>query len=146
PEDGSPIVLDFGKRNSVQIMDDLVAQRPKYTWSYANGFYDVYPREAKDSLSQVMVKSFSLDRVVFYKVDDTINALPEVRGWLSERKLVRNEAYLGSISPAPKQPLSLDLAHVPFRVILNRLSQECGTQLWTILRRDPSHKISIEYF
>jgi|ERR1700735_273531 len=131
--DNGPVKLDIADKNVVGILNDIVQQCPAYEWSFEDGVYDVYPKDQRSSLSNVTVRQFAIRNVTPNDASQTLSSLPEVRNWLSEHGLTRQEFYTGPRWKSHER-ISLELDNVQIRRILNNLMAKVGNTQWTIVR------------
>jgi hypothetical protein len=134
------IVLDLNHKTVAEILDNLISQRPDYTWTQADGFYDIFPRAKEESLSQVTIRTFSLTEASPRAASDRINDIAEVQAWLTSRGLTRTTLTSGVPWPRSTHPITFTLTNVPFRSVMNRLANEVGDTRWDIERGDPQSK------
>lgn len=131
--DEGPVRLDPAGTDVVHIFNNIVEQRPAYEWTFENGVYDVYPKDEKQNLSGVVIRKFAIQDLTPADASQMLTELPEVRNWLGERGLKRQEFYTGPRWKSHEK-MSFELENVAFRTILNELMRRAGDTRWTVSR------------
>ena len=130
---------------TVQTLNHLVEQRPEFVWKQlSDGTCDLYPN-AKDNLSDLMLKNYAVKDATLAEASRALNSLPEFQSWLSTRKVTRREFQTGP-SWNPDQRMALDLTDVPLRTVLNKLIKTFDLTNWTIARYGDKKEYIAIYF
>lgn len=154
-DDATAATADLSSKDIRSALDSLVAHKPTCTWSLEDGVYDFYPRSQTEALSDLSITSFVLSNGTLEEARDALFDLPEVRNWLSQHGAIRNAGQNGSLFVVPgvrpePQRVSLSLANVQLRSILNQLIMKFSREQWVIghvVRREYGkdvHYVSIE--
>jgi len=141
--DNTPVTLVLSGTDAARVFENLVAQRPAYAWRLEGGVYDLYPKIAAQSASDLVVQSYVLNDATRADALDAIGRLPEFQRWLSAQRATRQE-FIVSTSHSPKQRdqrISLVVGDTSLRNILNQLIKTFGDESWIIDR----HGDNMEY-
>jgi hypothetical protein len=133
-KDNSTITLDLSSVTIEPVLNRLTAPKTSYTWSLKDGVYDVYPKSNSHSILDVMIRTFSIDKVTPEQASRAISDLPEVKEWLATQRVVRREYQVGSTKSNTQSRISLTVTGVTLRSVLNLLNQELETPEWIVVR------------
>jgi hypothetical protein len=145
PEDDllkdSTITIQMGNGTLKDILNEVVNQKPFYTWEAKDGVINVFPKDGnRDPLLQAILETklerFSIkegtSRIKFresvIKSSELQNIL-EANGVTSE-----NEIFSTRDMTALGRGFSLDVSNTTVRLILNRVIKESETKYWIINR------------
>jgi hypothetical protein len=141
--DDTPVTLVLSGTDVARVFENLVVQRPSYAWRLEGGVYDLYPKLADQSASDLVIQSFVLSNATRADASDAISRLSEFQQWLSAQHATRQE-FIVSTSHSPKQRdqrISLVMGNTSLHNILNPLIKTFGDESWTIDR----HGDNMEY-
>jgi hypothetical protein len=132
--DRAAVILDFERDSLETTLNRLVAQKTDYKWTLRNSVYYVTPKNIRDSLLDVRVKSFSVAGLTPEGASAALSAVPEVKAWLRKHGVRRHELEVGSSSEKSNPRLSVSLKNTTVRDILNQLILKADRTNWTVVR------------
>jgi hypothetical protein len=129
-----PIRIAFEKGTLTQVLDAIVAAEPHYTWRETDGVINVLPRENVDPFLDVFISRFEVRRVTPNKANQELMRAREVKRWMAHAGIQEGNFSRFPIAEGPGRDISLDLANVTVRTVLNRILTAGGGWYWSYLR------------
>jgi hypothetical protein len=145
-KDLQPINLDLSAKSIEAVLRQLTNQKPDYSWSLNEGVYDVYPKSRPDSILDVKIHEFSIENAPSKDAAELVGQIPEVKEWLSSRRVTRREFQVGPSVRSSEKLVTLSFKDVTFRTIFNRLIREFGIEDWMVARYGPKQEYIGIYF
>lgn len=133
-QDSTPVSLNLSAATIDPVLNELIHQKPGYVWTSERGVYDIRPKSNRDSILDVVVKTYSVNNATPEQASKAISELPEVREWLAKRRVTRRELETAPPHETPGIRISLNLSGVTLRAVLNSLVQQFGRSNWIALR------------
>jgi hypothetical protein len=138
PENAKPggVQIDMKAGTVADVLDAIVSADPRYTWEELDGVENVFPKEHRGSLPDVVVASLSAKNVDCREALHQLLKSPEVEGWVAATGVTLREP------PSTTTPrvngggiiYSLTLANRSIREVLNSLLGFSGSNFWTYYR------------
>jgi hypothetical protein len=129
-----PIQIAFEKGTLAQVLNAIVAVESRYTWRETDGVINVLPRENVDPFLDVFISRFEVRRVA---PDKAIRELMRTRGvkrWMAHGGIQERNFSGFPIAEGSERNISLDLANVAVRTVLNRILTAGGVWYWSSFR------------
>lgn len=136
--DRHPISVNVHRGKVADVLNAIVEQQRGFRWGVINGVVNIGARQNANSLVDLRISHFRIDRASFDQIYTSIDLLPEVKKWLEDNHLAEHGARVvtGAVSPGqPFKPLvSVDLQNVTLREILNSIIKCAGYHAWSVSR------------
>jgi hypothetical protein len=117
------------------VLNALVGAAPAYIWEEVDGVVNVSPREKEDSLPNVAVRSFEVENLNSNDALRRLTNTREVQRWLKRTGLEQKDFSTFPITDGGRsRTLSLALANVTVKTILNAILTGSGRYYWTYFR------------
>ena len=145
--DNHPFDLDTAPDLIAPVLDQLVRQKPAYSWGIVDGVYNLYPKTNANSVLEIRVRSYAIHTESLARASEEINRIPEVAEWLAKQGVRRREIEVGgpnnTVSDAP---VSVTLNQVTLRTVLNALVKGFRCSNWTVVRYGDTRQFLAIYF
>jgi hypothetical protein len=128
PQLNAPIRLDMGT-DVVVALNSLISQKGTYRWTMEDSVYWVRPKA--ESLSEIPIRTFSINDATRAEVSQALNSLPEVQTWLASHHETRRE-LINQSTYRDQTRKSLSLSGVSLGTVLNQLIIAFSDQRWAI--------------
>lgn len=136
--DRRPISVNVHGGEVADVLNAIMVQQRGFRWGVINGVVNIGPRQNANSIVDLRISHFRIDRASFDQINPAIDLLPEVKKWLEDNHLAEHgtRAVTGAVSPGqPFKPLvSVDLRDVTLREILNSIIKCPGYHAWSVSR------------
>jgi len=111
------------------ILNALITNDPRYTWTTSEQTINVYPVIEEDPLMQLVIPRFRIERADSYEALNVLFNLPEIRGELERVKTKRRDFFDGN--SAQLRSFSIDMKQVTVRQTLNAIAHSSNSGFWT---------------
>jgi hypothetical protein len=145
--------VQLKKGTLADVLDDIVKQKPSYTWEANEGTIKVFPKDdyrdpLLQTLLEVRIAHFVIQKsTVRLSFRQALTGSPELKNLLANygvRPL--NEAFHGLDTQPFGGDFSLDFENMSVRSILDRLIQTSKTKYWFIKRDEEDKKFFLINF
>jgi hypothetical protein len=117
-----------------EVLTAITTADPRYVWSEGEGAINVAPRKRTASLLDVMVGRFDVKDVSRTEARSALLSLPEVKTWMLQREVSERTFVTFPAASNNSALLSLSLANVSVRYILNAILKAGGSHFWSYLQ------------
>lgn len=113
------------------VLNAVIAADSRYQWEEVDGVINVFPKERKNPLLEIVVQDFQAKQLCAEAATRLATDSPEVKNRTANMEMVRRDIVnlpAPSCESLPK--ISLNLHNVKVRRILNEILKEGGSNFW----------------
>lgn len=145
-----PVSVDLTDGTVTDVITAIMNHAPGYQWIPGNGIINIMPRVRPNSLLDIKIAHFQVTRATPNQIRLAIDALPEVKLWLSQNNVSEHSAIsiVGNYGKGNEPRVSLKRRDSTLREIMDTLvTTRVGPRYWSVSRYGNSSQyidISIE--